>query len=80
MKELEKLSQKRDQLSARIQKLKAREKEQSRKDDTRRKILLGGSLMALLKNQDDILSRRVFTACLNLISEKDRIKYFSRTE
>lgn len=49
---LEELNAKRDQLNAQIQALKARELGQKRKDDTRKKVLIGGVVMKMLKNGD----------------------------
>ena len=46
--QLETLNQKRDQLNARIQTIKQRQQAQQRKDDTRRKIILGGLLLEYL--------------------------------
>jgi large subunit ribosomal protein L7/L12 len=49
-KRLEALEAKRDQLNARIQALRAREQAQHRKDDTRRKILIGGMVLKMAKS------------------------------
>lgn len=46
---LETLRKKQDQLKARIQALESRESEKERKEDTRRKILIGGFVLAHLK-------------------------------
>ena len=42
---LEKLKKSRDKINARIQRLEAREKERMRKNDTRRKLLIGGMML-----------------------------------
>lgn len=59
-KDLEKLLEKQKQLAAQIQAIKAREKEADRKLDTRRKILIGGAVLAMVKrgdwNQDKLKS------------------------
>ena len=47
-KRLEELLKKRDQLNSQIQKIKAIESLQKRKEDTRRKILLGALMMDLM--------------------------------
>lgn len=51
-KELDKLLEKQKQLAAQIQAIKAREKEADRKLDTRRKILIGGAVLAMVKRGD----------------------------
>lgn len=48
-KRLEELLKKRDQLNSQIQKIKAIESLQKRKEDTRRKILLGALMMDLIQ-------------------------------
>jgi large subunit ribosomal protein L7/L12 len=47
---LEKLNQKREQLNAQIQAIKAKEASQKRKDDTRRKVLIGGVVIKMINN------------------------------
>ena len=46
---LDQLTQKREQLNAQIQAIKSKEAIQKRKDDTRRKVLIGGVVMKLLR-------------------------------
>jgi large subunit ribosomal protein L7/L12 len=52
---------KREQLNAQIQKIRNRESEQQRKEDTRRKILLGALMMELLEkgelDRDKIMAK-----------------------
>ena len=48
-KKLEELLKKREQLNAQIQKERNKQIEQQRKEDTRRKILLGALMMDLMK-------------------------------
>jgi hypothetical protein len=48
-KRLEQLTKKRDQINAQIQQIKAREKGEDRKRDTRKKILIGGTIIKLVK-------------------------------
>ena len=43
------LNEKRDQLNAQIQALKAKEQGQKRKNETRRKVLIGGVVLKMLK-------------------------------
>ncbi len=47
---IKELEQKKKQLEARIQKLKSAESAKKRKEDTRRKILLGAMVMKLIDN------------------------------
>ena len=60
-KRLEQLLKKREELSAQIQKIRAREATQKRKEDTRRKILLGALVMEMMDkgelNRDKIMKR-----------------------
>ena len=46
---LDALTKKRDEINAQIQAIKAREQAQHRKDDTRRKVLVGGVVLKMLK-------------------------------
>ncbi len=48
-KKLDDLLKKREQLNAQIQKESSKHSQQKRKEDTRRKILLGALMMALMK-------------------------------
>ena len=47
---IKELEQKKKQIEARIQKLKSAESAKKRKEDTRRKILLGSMVMKLIEN------------------------------
>ena len=49
-KRLEELTKRRDQITAQIQALKAREQAAERQRDTRRKILIGAAVMERVKN------------------------------
>lgn len=49
-KKLQALQERRDQLNAQIQALKAREQSQKRKDDTRRKVVIGGVLLRAVES------------------------------
>ena len=51
-KRLENLLKKREQLNAQIQKIKSKEAVQKRKEDTRRKILLGALLMEMMEKEE----------------------------
>jgi large subunit ribosomal protein L7/L12 len=48
-KRLEQLLQKREQLNAQIEQVRARESARKRKEDTRRKILLGALMMEMME-------------------------------
>ena len=60
-KRLDQLLKKREELSAQIQKIRAREATQKRKEDTRRKILLGALVMEMMErvelDRDKIMKR-----------------------
>lgn len=46
---LDQLTKRREELNAQIQALKAKENQKKRKDETRKKILIGGVVMKMLK-------------------------------
>lgn len=46
------LTEKRNQLNAQIQALKAKEQAQERKNETRKKIIIGGMVMRMVKDGD----------------------------
>ncbi len=60
-KRLEQLLKKREELSAQIQKIRAREATQKRKENTRRKILLGALVMEMMSkgelDRDKLMKR-----------------------
>ena len=61
-KKLEKLLEKREQLNAEIQKARARETAQKRKEDTRRKILLGALVIEMMDKgelDDGVIMKRL---------------------
>ncbi|MEL4895534.1 hypothetical protein [Crocosphaera sp. Alani8] len=61
-KKLEKLLEKREQLNAEIQKARARETTQKRKEDTRRKILLGALVIEMMDKgelDDGVIMKRL---------------------
>tara|TARA_B100001245_G_scaffold200565_1_gene160442 strand:- start:300 stop:539 length:240 start_codon:yes stop_codon:yes gene_type:complete len=47
---LDQLTKKREELNAQIQALKTKENQKKRKEDTKRKILIGGVIIKMLKN------------------------------
>ena len=69
---IETLTEKRRQIDAQIQALKTQEQAQKRKDDTRKKILIGGVVLKMLKAKD--LKQEWLDGVLNkhLDSERDR--------
>ena len=61
-KKLEKLLEKREQLNAEIQKARARETAKKRKEDTRRKILLGALVIEMMDKgelDDGVIMKRL---------------------
>ena len=69
---LENLKKKKEQLSARIQQIEAREKSKQRKQDTRRKILLG-SLLQLWMEEDESIRGRVEQNQIGRASCRERV-------
>lgn len=72
MADVEKLKEKKRQLDARIKKIESLEKTKKRKEDTRRKIIIGGALLALAAR--DPKSRKNIYQCLDdlVTNPKDR--------
>jgi large subunit ribosomal protein L7/L12 len=66
-KRLEALTEKRKQIDAQIQALQARQEARKRKDDTRRKIVIGGAALKLVKTGKIKLNDLV-----GQLSERDR--------
>ena len=60
---LKKLQQKKDQIDARIKLIESREKAKAKKDDTRRKILIGAMIMEQMEKSDE--SKKKALANLN---------------
>ena len=71
-KRLEALEAKRKQLDAQIQALKTREQAQSRKDDTRRKVLIGGVVLKMVKTGEMPEARLSQLLDKHLDAERDR--------
>ena len=61
---LDQLTKKREQLNAQIQALKVKENKKKRKENTRRKILIGGVVLKMLKEGE------MPQECLNQILDK----------
>lgn len=71
-KRLEALEARRKQLDAQIQALKARDTAQERKDDTRRKVLIGGVVLKMLKTGEMPDGRLNQLLDKHLDAERDR--------
>lgn len=69
---LERLLKQQEQLKARIALLQAREKQEERKKDTRRKILLGGIILAKVKRGEWPQAKLVELLDRELKEERDR--------
>ena len=68
-KRLGELLKKREQLNAQIQKIRAREASKKRKEDTRRKILLGALVMEMMQRGE--LDRKVILTRLEQFLTRD---------
>src|SRR5260363_420392 len=71
-KRLEALEAKRKQLDAQIQALRVREQTQARKDDTRRKVLMGGVMLKRVKLDEMPEGRLTHLLDKHLDAERDR--------
>jgi hypothetical protein len=71
-KKLAALEVKRSQINAQIQAIKARENGQQRKDDTRRKVLIGGVVLKMLKTGEMPQERLTQLLDKYLEAERDR--------
>lgn len=67
-----KLLAQREKLDAEIKALEARERAQKRKDDTRRKIILGGLVMKAAEGEPNIMGWLKTLASGKSVSQKDR--------
>lgn len=72
---IDQLTKKREELNAQIQALKAKENQKKRKDETRKKTLIGGVVMKMLKN-GEMPQERLNQLYLISILKKRRIKSF----
>ncbi|MBB6212526.1 mobilization protein [Novispirillum itersonii] len=70
MNELEKAQRQFEQAKARVQKLKAKARSEDRKRDTRRKVILGGVLLAEARKTPGIRQR--VEQWISSLPEKDR--------
>ncbi len=69
---LDRLLQQQERLKAQIQKEESKTKKQNRKDDTRRKILIGAVVMEAIK-KDDVMSSQIKKLLAgNLTRDNDR--------
>ena len=88
--ELEALMKKRAQLDAKIQNIKAKEASQQRKDDTRRKILVGsyildkyqksGTMEKIIQELDKFLSKPNDRALFGLTPHDEKALYQTQPE
>lgn len=69
---LQKLKAKQEQLNAKIKLIEQREKEKVRKEETRKKILLGGMVMEGMQNSSEYESMIMKNVEKYLKSERDR--------
>jgi len=75
---LKALAQKQAQIKAQIQALKARGTTQARKDDTRRKVLLGGFVLAQMKKNGLAVESVIYEAVRfvdTLNNDRDRVLF-----
>lgn len=70
--ELEKAEKALAQAKARFQKAQSRERQRARKEDTRRKVIIGGALMSLLNAMPPEKRQRTAETLLRHVSERDR--------
>ena len=75
---LEKLIQKKKALEARIQMISAREKTQERKQDTRRKILIGSYFIDKAKKENNL--QEIYKAMVGYLTRDADKKLFSLEE
>lgn len=70
--ELEQAQKKLDQAKARLQKAQIRERQRVRKDDARSKIIIGGAVLALIKDQTPEHAAKTAATLLKRMTDKDR--------
>ena len=68
---VEALKKKRDQINAQLKAIDAREKSKQRKLDTRRKVLIGGVVLKMLKN-GEMPKERLATFLSKHLDEKNK--------
>ncbi|MEE8057835.1 MAG: mobilization protein [Pseudomonadales bacterium] len=69
---LDNLTAKRDQINAQIQAMRSRENSQKRKEDTKRKILIGGTMLKMVRSGEMAEAELRAMLDANLSREKDR--------
>lgn len=70
--QLDSLKKKEEQIKAKIQRLKAREDSAERKKDTRRKIIIGGAILAAVKSGEWSQEQLLSLLDKKVAAEKDR--------
>lgn len=68
---IKKLKKQRDEINARLNKERAKKRAQERKNDTRRKIILGGFLLSRISYDEN--AKKLYEQCLNSL-EKEQDK------
>ena len=71
---IEELKKKRDQINAQIKSLTAKEQVQKRKLETRRKIVIGGIVLKMLK-EGEMPQERLTAILTKHLDEKDKILF-----
>lgn len=73
---LQKLEQRRAKIAAEIQKIRARETAQTRKVDTRRKIIVGAMILGMVERGEGMPKNAFLTALdKHLLRDQDRILF-----
>jgi hypothetical protein len=70
--ELEQAQKKLDQAKARLQKAQTKERLRVRKDDARTKIIIGGAMLALIKDQSPENAAKTVAMLVKRMSDRDR--------
>ena len=70
--ELEQAQKKLDQAKARLQKAQIRERQKVRKEDARVKIIIGGAVLALIRDQPPESAAKTVATLLKRMTDKDR--------
>lgn len=78
-KKLDELLKKREQLNAQIQKERNKHTQQQRKEDTRRKILLGALMMEMMKNKE-LDEKKIMKRLDNFLTKDIDRKLFAMPE
>ena len=77
---IEQLEKKRDQLNARLTTERAKLQKKARKDDTRRKILIGGVFMSMAKEGENLTESQLLSILDQKLTRKKDRALFSLSE